>query len=309
MVWTVSGTFLILVLVYAAWGGGRIALVGPSQNITLTEGESLTSSMWVLNDGDQEATIHLTVSGSVSQVCSVSPDEISLEPGERHSISLAYSVPPGQQPGLLTGELEILVLERGFGILISRDILVRVVSGHQETVVLSLRKGLNLVAWVGPDSLIEDVFGSDQRVLRIWKRSPKGTYVCATNYPDSGWWSADPEFTELKHGEPYFVECSGQVEIQTQRVTHEQVLRLTKGLNLVGWCLPRRMFHEAFPQNSTFHPIERIWHRKAGGGYTFAEYFPDEDVWWSPDADFEAMETGEAYFLECGSDAILTLKS
>ncbi len=75
-------------------------------------------------------------------------------------------------------------------------------------------------------------------------------------------------------------------------------MELDRGLNLLCWPGEETTFQEAFQD----HPeIFKVWAREQSGEYSVSTRYQDRGLWWSPDAGFELLRTGHAYFLECSS--------
>jgi len=292
-----SGILLTAVLSSVGLSGSGIAVTGPDQSFVLQEGQTLTSFIRILNRDGSMVTVHVTISEELRELVSASVDLLQVDPGEGEKLLLSYSVPPGKPAGQYEGLIELWTSSGNLAVSISRPIHIQVTSSSGVTI--RLQKGLNLICWPASDILLDEFFASHRSVKRIWRRTPDGGYVSATYYEGSGWWSSDPSFTSLKHGEAYFVETTDDVDVEVPSVSVEsQTITVHKGLNLIGWIGAPMEFDEVFRQNSTFHPVRKIW-RKASGGYVSAQYFPSRQVWWSADPSFTRLERGEAYFLEC----------
>lgn len=109
----------------------------------------------------------------------------------------------------------------------------------------------------------------------------------------------------LGPGEGVHTALSRQVAV-TVAESVERRLALRKGLNLVGWPGPESSLEEAFRG----HPqVAKVWRRNDAGDYEVATYYPEHGAWWSPDAVLNRLQTGEAYFLECASDALLPVEA
>ena len=295
-----SGVLMTVVLSSVGLSGSGIAVTGPDQSFVLQEGQSLTSYVRILNRDESAVTVHVTISEELRDLVSASADLLQIDPGEGEKLLLSYSVPAGKPAGQYEGWIELWTSSGNLAVSISRPVHIQVTSSSGVTI--RLQKGLNLICWPGPDMPLDDFLASHRSVKRVLKRTPDGGYVSATYYDGSGWWSSDPSFTSLKHGEAYFVESNEDVDLESPSASPgSQTITVHKGLNLIGWIAAPMEFNDAFHQNSTFHPIRKIW-RKASGGYVSAEYFPSQQVWWSADPSFTQLETGEAYFLECDGE-------
>ncbi len=85
------------------------------------------------------------------------------------------------------------------------------VARSSESRVIQLKKGLNLVGWVGAATPISQAFpqtGSYHPISKIWRRSSAGEYKAVQYFPEQGlWWSSDSSFTSLQPNAAYFIEC------------------------------------------------------------------------------------------------------
>ena len=302
----VTGAFLVILISSAGYSGSGIAVTGPDQSFVLQQGQTWSSYIRILNCDTSPVEAKVTISQEVADLVTVAADDILIGPGEDQKVSLVYGIPAGFPAGDYEGWIEVSTVSGNLQISVSRVIRVQVTSSSTE-VVIHLQKGLNLVCWPGPDTSLDKFFASYRSVRRVWRREDDGRYVSASSYGEAGWWSPDARFTSLRHGEAYFFESTQREDIESERSTEQsRTIFLHKGLNLIGWVGPPASFQDAFPQNSTFHPIRKIW-KKTENGYVCAEYFPTENTWWSADPSFTELETGEAYFAECGEEGTFVI--
>ncbi len=166
---------------------------------------------------------------------------------------------------------------------------------------ITIQSGLNLATWVGLSGNFADIIPDtavQRGLFKIWRRNNDGTYSSAQYYESGTWWSSDDSFTGLLTGEGYFFESTDTLVLQPQRGTQPSVISLDEGVNMVGWIHPTCTLEAAFPQNPSDYAVFKVWRKLPDGSYSFAQYYPDEDIWWSSDPDFSVLEAGKAYFVE-----------
>ena len=137
-----------------------------------------------------------------------------------------------------------------------------------------------------------------QGLYKIWKRNADGTYVSSQFYAETGvWWSSDQSFTTLETGKAYFFESTADATLQVAAGALPSSIHLNAGLNLVGWPYASKSLAQAFPQSAQSYAVTKVWRRLPTGSYSFAQYYPQQNSWWSSDG-FASLETGCAYFVE-----------
>ena len=284
-----------------------LAVSGPDQSFTISQGGTKTSYIRIWNEGTEAAEISVQAGGSAADIMTINDPSLQLGPGESAVVDLIYSIPGNHPTGLCEGYVEAMTTGGTVGTSVLRPVSIWVTSGGSDQVTLSLNAGLNLVSWSGDDMPLGDALGSGQDIDRVWMRTDSGHYVFASWYDGQGWWSADSEFTGLKRGGAYFVECSSSCVVELTRAGGTHVLELKSGTNLVGWTGETLPVDEALPQSPSYHPVSKVWRRNADGSYSAVQYFPEEGIWWSADASFDSLELGRAYFVECDQDATFTI--
>jgi hypothetical protein len=171
-----------------------------------------------------------------------------------------------------------------------------------EWMSIDLEKGLNLIGWLGPDQSFSEAFRTAPGITKVWRRNDGGTYSYASFISgEKMWWSPDGGFTGLDYGGAYFVECSSSNTLIAEAGSGPTG-SLSPTNNLLVWRTHSKPLSEGFTQDSGLSDIRKIWHRNDSGGYSFAEYYPSVDLWWSPDPRFTHLERGEAYFVETASN-------
>lgn len=275
-----------------------MGLSGPEQTHEIPLGGSVSSYLRVWNEGSSEGKFAVQVLGEVESMVDPDPISFTLGPGEQRTISLIYSVPGDMEPGSYSG----IITARFQGDIssqVSRDIEVAVKGQVQDGGQLSLRKGLNLIGWFGENLSFSEALDGVDGPKKIWRRKPDGSYTSAEYYPSVGvWWSSDSQFTGLKNGKAYFVECEKACTINLNEMTDSGPTKLEKGTNLIVWKWGDAAISEAFPQEPSQYEITKIWRSGVDGEYEFTQYYPSADLWWSETSSFTELERGKAYFVE-----------
>ncbi len=277
--------------------GTGIGLSGPEQDFSLRQGETATSHLIVWNEGSGAETFSATVTGNVSALVTISPGSLSVGAGASGRVTVSYSVPSDQEPGSYSGRIWVSV--SGSGVVPSVSRAVSIVVTGASTKQMPIRKGLNLASWMGPTGTLDSSVPRGQGLYKIWKRKSDGTYVSSQFYAESGvWWSSDQSFTTLETGRAYFFESTADATLQVAAGTLPSSIHLSAGLNLVGWPYASKSLEQVFPQGPQNYAVTKVWRRLPNGSYSFAQYYPESNVWWSSDAGFVSLETGCAYFIE-----------
>ncbi len=300
---SISIILLSISLVFVVASG--IGLSGPEQDFHVQPGDGLSSHLIVWNEGGSEEEYEAWVTGDISQLLSVDPMTFTLSPGQGVTLSLEYSVQSGQAQGTYEGRLQVAVKGNGISPSISRDLVLAVTTGT--TSRMDLQAGINLVTWRGPSGSFGDLIPSDSGLFKIWKRTQDGSYTQAQYYSEQDlWWSTDDGFTGIETGEAYFFETDRECTLDIEELPPADNIGLNEGLNLVGWSHDSASFQDAFPQSPDDNYVDKIWRKESDGSYSFAQYYQEEDQWWSSTPDFQGLETGRAYFVEANRGVELT---
>jgi hypothetical protein len=220
--WRTAGIAVGLLIALAGLGclyvmGGGIGLSGPEQDLSLKQGQTATSHLIVWNEGGGAETFTATVTGNASSLVTLSPGSLSVAAGASARITVSYSVPSDHQPGSYSGRICVSV--SGSGIVPAASRAVRVAVTEGSTQQMPIRKGLNLVSWMGPTGTLESAVPGGQGVYKVWNRKADGTYVSSQFYSETGvWWSSDQSFTALQTGKAYFFESTSDGTLDRKSV-------------------------------------------------------------------------------------------
>jgi len=274
-----------------------VGVSGPDQEFQIEQGKGVSSHITVWNEGDGTESFSASFTGNVSQIASVSPDSFTISPGGSQLLNLEYFAPIGQDPGRYGGYIQVSVSGPGISPGASRWIELTVIESGSS--YFHIRSGVSLIAWMGPSGDFADLLPAGCGIFKIWMRREDGGYTSAQYYPDTGqWWSPDESFVALETGRAYFIESGEEFDLAIGESGLPASVSLHSGLNLVGWPYSSRPFSEAFQQTASDYGVTKVWRRNAGGTYTFAQYYPGQDQWWSSDGGFTGLDRGSAYFVE-----------